>query len=161
MIFPARRGRGRGRRSGRDGGQCTYICPKTGKRCASCHRLEHDHIIPRARGGKSTVDNLRLRCRAHNQLAAEQEFGRAFMQRKRIESDDPIHRDLVSGLRGLGYRAAEAKEAADHAMRTEGSLESRMRAALAFFRRAQAATRTEPTREEAAAGGDRSLAASV
>ena len=119
----------------RDGGRCTYVCPKTGKRCASCRRLEYDHIIPRARGGKSTIDNLRLRCRAHNQLAAEQEFGRAFVQKKRNESDDPVHRDLVSGLRGLGFRAAEAKEAATHAMGIEGgSLEQRMCAALAFFR---------------------------
>ena len=119
----------------RDGGQCTYVCPKTGKRCSSCRRLEYDHVIPKARGGKSTKENLRLRCRAHNQLAAEQEFGRAFMKEKRIESDDPAQRDLVAGLRGLGYRAREAKEAATHAMRLEGaSLDQRMRAALAFFR---------------------------
>jgi 5-methylcytosine-specific restriction endonuclease McrA len=149
----------------RDGGRCTYVCPETGKRCASCRRLEYDHIIPRARGGKSTKENLRLRCRAHNQLAAEQEFGRAFMQRKRNESDDPAHRDLVSGLRGLGYRVAESKEAADLAMRTEGSLESRMRAALTFFQRKRAmvaATRTErppgPAREEATTGTDRAPA---
>ena len=142
----------------RDGGQCTYVCPEIGKRCASCRRLEYDHVIPRARGGKSTKENLRLRCRAHNQLAAEQEFGRAFMRKKRNESDDPAHRDLVSGLRGLGYRAAEAKEAADHAMRTEGSLETRMRAALTFFQRRRAGTRTEPAREEATAGTDRAPA---
>ena len=67
----------------RDGGRCTYVCPETGKRCSSCRRLEYDHIISRAKGGKSTIPNLRLRCRAHNQLAAEQEFGRAFMQKKR------------------------------------------------------------------------------
>ena len=116
----------------RDGGQCTYVCPKTGKRCSASRRLQYDHIIPRAKGGESTIPNLRLRCHAHNQLAAEQEFGRAFMQRKRNESDDPDHRDLVAGLRGLGYRVAEAKEAATHAMGLEGaSLEQRMRAALA------------------------------
>ena len=76
-------------------------------------------------------------------------------KKKRNESDDPVHRDLVSGLRGLGYRAAEAKRAADHAMRTEGSLESRMRAALNFFQRRPAVTRTEPAREEATAGTGR------
>lgn len=57
------------------------------------------------------------------------------MRKKRNVSDDPIHRDLVSGLRGLGYRVSEAREAADHAMRDTGrSLEERMRTALAFFR---------------------------
>ena len=118
----------------RDGGQCTYVCPQTGKRC-SCRSVEYDHIIPRGRGGRSTEDNLRLRCRAHNQLAAEQVFGRGFMDRKRGENEDPVRRDLVSGLRGLGYRAKEAREAADHAMRDGGgSLEQRMRSALAFFK---------------------------
>ena len=124
----------------RDGGQCTYVCPETGKRCASCRRLEYDHVIPRARGGKSTRENLRLRCRAHNQLAAEQEFGRAFMKKKRGGSDDPIHRDLVLGLRHLGYRAAEAKDAATFGMKlADASLEQRMRAALGFLRPQRAA----------------------
>ena len=118
----------------RDGGRCTYVCPKTGKRCECRGRLEYDHIIPIARGGASTVDNLRLRCRPHNQLAAEQAFGRDFMDRKRAASDDPVRRDLVSGLRGLGYRAAEAREAASFAMLVPNApLEQRMRAALTWF----------------------------
>ena len=118
----------------RDGGRCAHVGP-TGHRCES-RAVEFDHIVPIAKGGASTIDNVRLLCRPHNQLAAEQEFGRTFMDRKRSESDDPVHRDLVSGLRSLGYRAAEAKEAATHAMRLDGapSLEARMRAALAYFR---------------------------
>ena len=46
-------------------------------------KLEFDHIIPMAKGGKTRVDNLRLLCRAHNQHAADQAFGQAFMDRKR------------------------------------------------------------------------------
>ena len=34
-------------------------------------------LIPYAKGGKSTEDNLRLRCRTHNRLAAIESFGRA------------------------------------------------------------------------------------
>jgi energy-coupling factor transporter ATP-binding protein EcfA2 len=118
----------------RDGGQCTYVGP-TGHRCES-RAVQFDHVVPIAQGGTSTVANVRLLCGPHNQLVAEQAFGRAFMERRRSESDDPVHRDLVSGLRSLGYRAAEANEAAAHAMQlgTTASLETRMRAALAFFR---------------------------
>jgi len=39
-----------------------------------------------ARGGTATVANLRLRCRAHNQFAAEQAFGAGFVQRKREDA---------------------------------------------------------------------------
>ncbi len=38
---------------------------------------------PVARGGRATAENPRLRCRAHNQYAAEQQFGSGFMSRKR------------------------------------------------------------------------------
>jgi 5-methylcytosine-specific restriction endonuclease McrA len=61
----------------RDGGVCTY------EGCGSTTRLEFDHIVPLARGGKSTASNLRLVCRAHNQWHAERTFGRAFMDQKR------------------------------------------------------------------------------
>jgi HNH endonuclease len=48
--------------------------------------LEIDHIEPVARGGEATVENLRLLCRAHNQYAAEREFGAEFMSRKLDEA---------------------------------------------------------------------------
>lgn len=37
----------------------------------------------RTRGGPNAIENVRLRCRAHNTLAAEQDFGRAFVERKK------------------------------------------------------------------------------
>ena len=67
-----------------DGGQCTFVSEK-GKRCEG-GRLEFDHIEPVARGGESTPPNLRLRCRAHNQYAADRVFGAGFMDRKREEA---------------------------------------------------------------------------
>ena len=66
----------------RDGGKCTFVSDH-GQRCASCERLELDHVIPVARGGRTTLENLRLRCRAHNQYEADRVFGAGFMGRKR------------------------------------------------------------------------------
>ncbi|HEY6554672.1 MAG TPA: hypothetical protein VI669_15040, partial [Vicinamibacteria bacterium] len=66
----------------RDGGRCTFASP-AGVRCESRRFLEFDHVDPVARGGASTVDRVRLRCRAHNQLEAERAFGAAFMRKKR------------------------------------------------------------------------------
>lgn len=59
----------------RDGGCCTYIHPQSGNKCLSRHRVEFDHIKAFAQGGETIVENLRLRCAAHNRLAAIQSFG--------------------------------------------------------------------------------------
>ena len=66
----------------RDAGQCTFTGP-SGRRCDARRGLEYDHIVPFARGGESTVEGLRMRCRAHNQYEANQAFGAEFMQVKR------------------------------------------------------------------------------
>ena len=62
----------------RDGEQCTFVAPD-GRRCCSRRWLELDHIVPRALGGDDSISNLRLRCRAHNQLYAQQCFGTPHM----------------------------------------------------------------------------------
>src|SRR3954469_24479637 len=73
----------------RDAGQCTFVS-SDGKRCAERGFLElHHHDRPYARGGKATVENLRLVCRAHNALFAERDFGRAWMRSKRMQTRDP------------------------------------------------------------------------
>jgi len=69
----------------RDGDRCTYVS-ENGVRCEERRALELDHILPVARGGESTVANLRLRCRPHNQLEAEQVFGAGFMQQRREQA---------------------------------------------------------------------------
>jgi hypothetical protein len=69
----------------RDQKRCTFVSA-AGKRCDERRFLEYDHIEPVARGGKSTVENVRLRCRAHNQFEAERAFGAEFMERKRDEA---------------------------------------------------------------------------
>src|SRR5260221_5025578 len=66
----------------RDHGGCTFVS-EHGRRCEALKRLELDHIDPVARGGQTTVNGVRLRCRAHNQYTAECTFGARFMETKR------------------------------------------------------------------------------
>jgi 5-methylcytosine-specific restriction endonuclease McrA len=47
----------------RAGGKCEWKLP-SGEACSSTVRLELDHVTPRALGGPSTIDNLRLTCRS-------------------------------------------------------------------------------------------------
>lgn len=60
----------------RDGQQCTFRDAEE-NRCPARTLLELDHVTPRARGGADDATNLRVRCRAHNALYAEEVFGRA------------------------------------------------------------------------------------
>ena len=66
----------------RDGDRCTFVS-HTGRRCEARARLEFDHVHEVARGGAASVENVRLRCRAHNQYTAECAFGAGFMHDKR------------------------------------------------------------------------------
>ena len=66
----------------RDGGRCTYV-DERGERCCETRYLEVHHLRPFAREGAHVASNLALRCRAHNELGAEQDFGAALMARKR------------------------------------------------------------------------------
>jgi hypothetical protein len=69
----------------RDNYQCTY-CAADGKRCSERVGLEIDHIKPYALGGTHQMENLRVFCRAHNSLYAEQVFGRDFIRGKRTQA---------------------------------------------------------------------------
>ena len=126
----------------RDGGRCTFVS-ESGHRCEAVGTVEFDHIEPVARGGKSTVDNLRLRCRAHNQFEAERTFGAEFMRHKReaaarkkaVQAPSEEEKDIISGLKALGYNASQARSAAASCRNLpNASLEDRMRAALSYFR---------------------------
>lgn len=58
----------------RDGLCCAYV-GSDGRRCTSRSFLELHHVTPWAKGGGETLENLRLFCKPHNRLEAEQEFG--------------------------------------------------------------------------------------
>ncbi len=62
----------------RDGGRCQFQM-EDGSICGSTFQVEFDHIRPRALGGPSTIENVRLACKPHNGLAARRVFGDAWM----------------------------------------------------------------------------------
>ncbi len=117
----------------RDESRCTFV-GTNGERCDSRTRLELDHVTPVSRGGASTVGNLRLRCRTHNQYEAEQTLGERFMNTKReraaeakrereareARENDP-DRSVVPWLRHLGCSLERARAVA----RTCDTLEER------------------------------------
>jgi hypothetical protein len=58
----------------RDGGQCAFV-GRSG-RCAERRLLERHHVQPFGHQGPATVENISLRCRAHNVYESELVFGR-------------------------------------------------------------------------------------
>lgn len=58
----------------RDDGRCAFVGTKG--RCTERAFLELGHVTPAAHQGPATVENLSLRCRAHNVYEAEAVFGR-------------------------------------------------------------------------------------
>jgi hypothetical protein len=57
----------------RDCGRCRFEGPAG--RCRETGFLEFHHVVPYSSGGDTTVDNLELRCAAHNRYEAEPDFG--------------------------------------------------------------------------------------
>ena len=78
----------------RDEGKCTWPLDSGGI-CGSTLRLEIDHVVPRGRGGPSTVDGCRWLCAAHDQLAARQVHGDDWMDQftRGSASNVPVARE--------------------------------------------------------------------
>src|SRR6185436_5416380 len=87
----------------RDGEQCTFVSAR-GKRCTQTRLLEYDHVHPVARGGRATLANTRLRCRAHNQYEAERTYGAGFTREKRQAAKAMA--ETASMLRGVATERA-------------------------------------------------------
>ena len=86
----------------RDEGRCAFVGGEG--RCRETAFLEFHHVTPYARGGKATVDQIQLRCRAHNQYEAVEAFGpRALIVREQAVSYGaavslgPDRAELVNG----------------------------------------------------------------
>jgi hypothetical protein len=79
----------------RDGGQCAF--PSERGRCAETGFLEFHHVLPYAKGGTATVDNVELRCRAHNLYEAERHFPHMTNLFRAREGREVVHR--VSSVR--------------------------------------------------------------
>ena len=66
----------------RDAHRCAFVDAR-GQRCRERSGLELHHETAFAKGGPSTIANLSLRCRAHNALAAEADFGAEHLAKMR------------------------------------------------------------------------------
>ena len=142
---------------GRDGDRCAFVSAD-GHRCEERKCLELDHVVPVARGGASTVDNLRLLCSGHNRHAAERAFGKDHVQAKREVSQrrrasDRFHKqadrervakrkaeierqreELGEEFRRMGLGGAELERALGCcATRPEAPIEERIAYALSFM----------------------------
>jgi hypothetical protein len=140
------------------GGQPLHLIfvSETGHRCPARTRLEFDHVEEVARGGEATVARIRLRCRAHNQYAAERTFGIEFMRHKRTAArEDATSRrqaearrkaadearqarnaveEVIPALRALGFNAGESRRAAALCEAIpRASLEDRVKRALSYL----------------------------
>ena len=83
----------------RDLGRCAFV-GTNGRRCAERGFLEFHHMDPYALGGEATVDNIQLRCRAHNDYESRVWFGRG------RGGDGLVSEDAVPyGLRSAAGRA--------------------------------------------------------
>lgn len=63
----------------RDEGRCCFR-RATGERCSARSLLEFHHVVPFARAGAHTAENIVLLCRAHNGLCAERDYSREFVE---------------------------------------------------------------------------------
>ena len=98
----------------RDEGKCTWPLDSGGT-CGSTLRLEIDHVVPRGRGGPSTIDNCRLTCAMHNQLAARQVYGDDWMDlfTDRTRGNVPVAREndsyaSIFTMQSVGHTAMQA-----------------------------------------------------
>lgn len=72
----------------RDSGSCTFVGDQ-GRRCGSRDFLEFHHLDPWARTQRHDPARIVLRCRAHNQHAAIQDYGPDFMKSKIAGASPP------------------------------------------------------------------------
>lgn len=83
----------------RDEGKCQWKLVDGGI-CGATVRLQIDHMVPRGKGGPSTVENCRALCQAHNLESARRAFGDAHMDlftRGNKAGDAPVAREAVAG----------------------------------------------------------------
>ena len=109
----------------RDGHQCTFVGPD-GRRCAERSDLQFDHKLPFARGGRTTVDNLRLLCPPHNQHEAERILGVEHMlelraaSRARSEQARTARTEAEVRARGKHVSGRNSADSLDAGERTRG-----------------------------------------
>jgi hypothetical protein len=98
----------------RDQGKCQWKLADGGV-CGATTRLEIDHVVPRGKGGPSTVSNTRVLCKSHNLEAARQVYGDAHMDlftRGEFPGAPPLVREEVAEYGAGGLLERVARQAA-------------------------------------------------
>ena len=106
----------------RDDGQCAFVS-ENGRRCSERSRIEYHHVVPFAWGGDSTVQNIQLRCRAHNAYEGEVIFGKVVRKGKengRATPTDP-ERSSVNGCSLSTAPGSSARTRLSPKLRPEGA----------------------------------------
>ena len=76
--------------SGGDESPVTAPSSTAERRCDETTFLEFHYVTPVTAGGEASVENIQLRCRAHNQYEAEVFFGEPFLARERQPALDRL-----------------------------------------------------------------------
>ena len=98
----------------RDDGRCAFV--GSNGRCRETGFLEFHHVEPYAVGGEATVENVQLRCRAHNAYEARLFFGENVV-RESCGAWDPTPAGSAKtdrGLRGTLFALCRAAEEQPH-----------------------------------------------
>ncbi len=94
----------------RDEGRCGFI-GEDGHRCNATRGLQFAHQQPWARGGADTAENLGLRCRAHNALEADRDYGTHFMahkrERKPLKVREPLARYVLRAAASVAAKGSD------------------------------------------------------
>ena len=86
----------------RDGGRCAFV--GTEGRCGERAFLELHHVDPYAVGGAATVENIELRCRAHNAYESRLFFSPDVVREEPLSWADSFRNEL-SGRSGVSSKA--------------------------------------------------------
>ena len=125
----------------RDGAQCTFVDAE-GRRCTARRFITLEHREPFALGGPPTVENLCLRCMAHNAHAARQVFGEAHIEAKCAErraaepaGTSEVELKVHRALRKMGFPEAHVRRAMNQLRQRElpTGLDAMLRAALGLL----------------------------
>jgi hypothetical protein len=89
----------------RDASRCAFVS-KDGHRCGARRFLEFHHVVPRAVGGAATVENIQLRCRAHNGHEVDLFFGPG---KRRTKDSTRAGAPATREVPATGFDAAAAR----------------------------------------------------
>lgn len=82
----------------RDGGRCVFV-GKGSRRRRERGFLEFHHVRPYAVGGAPTVDNIQLRCRAHNAYGSDLFYGSPVSEGMTSDEAGPTARRAANSFR--------------------------------------------------------------